>query len=93
MKGDFDHFTDQMGLQDAVTLQLDSPFDYENNALVWFPDQVPEPRDIAFVPALLEQVVPVLEASKGRAFLLFTSHRSLKKAAELLAEQVTFPET
>jgi ATP-dependent DNA helicase DinG len=70
---------------------LDSPFDYENNALMWLPDQVPEPRDMDFVPALLDQVVPVLQASGGRAFLLFTSHRSLRKAAELLADRVNFP--
>ena len=91
VKNNFSHFTDRMGLDDAKTLQLDSPFDYQNNALMWLPDQVPEPRDIDFVPALLEQVVPVLKASRGRAFLLFTSHRSLRKAAELLADRVSYP--
>ena len=91
VQGDFSLFTAQMGLDDATTLQLDSPFDYANNALMWLPGQLPEPRDAEFVPALLEQVVPLLEASKGRAFLLFTSHRSLRRAAELLADQVSFP--
>ncbi len=89
--GDFSHFTAQMGLDDAATLQLDSPFDYPNNALLWLPEQIPEPREPDFVPALLEQVIPLLEASKGRAFLLFTSHRSLRRAAEILAERVRFP--
>ncbi len=89
--GDFSHFTGQMGLDDAATLQLDSPFDYPNNALLWLPEQIPEPREPDFVPALLEQVIPLLEASKGRAFLLFTSHRSLRRAAEILAERVRFP--
>jgi ATP-dependent DNA helicase DinG len=91
VRGDFSHFTAQMGLDDAATLQLDSPFDYANNALLWLPGLVPEPRDPEFVPALLEQVVPLLEASKGRAFLLFTSHRSLRRAAEILASEVKFP--
>jgi ATP-dependent DNA helicase DinG len=91
VRGDFSHFTAQMGLDDAATLQLDSPFDYANNALLWLPGLVPEPRDPEFVPALLEQVVPLLEASKGRAFLLFTSHRSLRRAAEILANEVSFP--
>jgi ATP-dependent DNA helicase DinG len=89
--GDFSHFTAQMGLEDATTLQLDSPFDYANNALLWLPDEIPEPRDTGFVPALLDQVIPLLEASRGRAFLLFTSHRSLRRAAEILAERVRFP--
>jgi len=91
VRGDFSHFTAQMGLDDAVTLQLDSPFDYANNALLWLPEQIPEPRDPDFVPALLDQVIPLLEASKGRAFLLFTSHRSLRRAAEILAERIRFP--
>ena len=85
VRGDFRHFTDRMGLQDAATLQLDSPFDYVNNARLWLPESLPEPRDPGFVPALLDDVVPLLEASRGRAFLLFTAHRSLRLAAELLA--------
>lgn len=89
--GDFSHFRRQMGLADAETLQLDSPFDYANNALLWLPEGLPEPRDPEFVPLLLKQVEPVLEASRGRAFLLFTSHRALRRAAEWLRERVDFP--
>ncbi|MBT8076892.1 MAG: ATP-dependent DNA helicase, partial [Gammaproteobacteria bacterium] len=91
VNGGFDHFVRQLGLQDADTLNLDSPFDYENNALMWLPRDLPEPREYAFVPALLEQVRPVLEASKGRAFMLFTSHRALKQAAELLSDTIDHP--
>jgi len=89
--GDFTHFTAQMGLDDARTLQLDSPFDYPNNALMWMPEGLPEPRDPEFVNTLLDNVIPLLEASRGRAFLLFTSHRSLRLAAEILAQRVSFP--
>jgi ATP-dependent DNA helicase DinG len=88
---DFRHFTQQMGLDDARTLLLDSPFDYPNNALMWLPENLPEPRNTEFVPALLDLVVPLLEASRGRAFLLFTSHRALRQAAELLADRVSYP--
>jgi len=80
-----------MGLADAETLQLESPFDYPNNALLWVPEGLPEPRDSGFVPALLDQVVPLLEANRGRAFLLFTSHRSLRLAAEQLSDRVSLP--
>jgi len=91
VSGDFTHFTDRMGLADADTLQLDSPFDYARHARLWLPEHLPEPRDSGFVEALLDQVVPLLEASRGRAFLLFTSHRALRRAAELLADRVSFP--
>jgi ATP-dependent DNA helicase DinG len=89
--GDFSHFTGRMGLADAATLQLDSPFDYPRNARLWLPAGLPEPRDPNFLQAVLEQVVPLLLASKGRAFLLFTSHRALRQAKEDLAGRIPFP--
>jgi len=89
--GDFSHFTRQLGLQEADTLLLDSPFDYRSHALMWLPEDLPEPREPQFVERLLDLAVPLLEASQGRAFLLFTSHRSLRLAAELLADRVHFP--
>lgn len=91
VNGKFDHFVQQLGLQDAETLILDSPFDYQNHALMWLPEDLPEPREPSFVPELLQQVRPVLEASKGRAFMLFTSHRALRQAAELLAGKTVHP--
>jgi ATP-dependent DNA helicase DinG len=91
VRGDFSHFTGQMGLADARTLQLDSPFDYEKNALMWLPENLPEPREPEFIARLVDQVVPLLESSRGRAFPLFTSHRALREAAELLAERIDFP--
>lgn len=89
--GDFSHFTRQLGLQEAETLLLDSPFDYPNHALMWLPTGLPEPRDQQFVSRLLDIAVPLLEASQGRAFLLFTSHRALREAAALLEDRVDFP--
>lgn len=91
VKGDFSHFTREMGLDEAETLCLDSPFDYPKNALLWLPDLGVEPRDPSYVPRLIGQLAPVLEASRGRAFLLFTSHRALRAAAELLEGTVDFP--
>jgi len=91
VNGGFDHFVQALGLQEADTLNLDSPFDYESHALMWLPEALPEPREHSFVPALLETVRPVLEASQGRAFMLFTSHRALRQAAELLAGTIDHP--
>jgi ATP-dependent DNA helicase DinG len=91
VNGEFDHFTRQMGLSDADTLRLDSPFDYPNNALMWLPSSLPEPRDPEFLSLMIEQILPVIEASKGRAFLLFTSHRALKQSAEILENRTTYP--
>jgi ATP-dependent DNA helicase DinG len=91
VNGEFGHFTRQMGLEDADCLALESPFDYPNNALMWLPGFLPQPRDPGYLDLLLEQVLPLLEASEGRAFLLFTSHRALQATAEMLAERSGFP--
>lgn len=91
VNGAFDHFTRQMGLEDADCLALESPFDYPNNALIWMPGGLPEPRDPQFLPLMLDRVLPVLEASDGRAFMLFTSHRALQLTAEMLSERCSYP--
>ncbi|HXE67655.1 MAG TPA: ATP-dependent DNA helicase, partial [Rhodanobacteraceae bacterium] len=84
--GRFDHFTRQMGLVDPVTLDLGSPFDYAHQALCWLPQGLPEPAARDYTAHVIEMVRPVLEASSGRAFLLFTSHRALRLAADLLLD-------
>ncbi len=89
--GRFDHFARQLGLDDPVTLGLDSPFDYARQALAYLPPGLPDPSAPDYIECVIDAVVPVLVASRGRAFLLFTSHRALRRAAELLPERVPFP--
>lgn len=91
VSGAFSHFTRQMGLEDAETLKLDSPFDYPNHSVLWLPQGLPEPRSPAFLDSMLEQVLPVLTAAGGRAFLLFTSHRALQEAAVWLKARMDYP--
>ncbi len=87
----FEHFNQRMGLDNATTLQLDSPFDYWRNALLYLPAGLPEPQDSGFISALVDAAVPVIEACGGRTFMLFTSYRALNEAAELLQDRIDFP--
>lgn len=89
--GSFDHFIRQLGLDDPVTLLLDSPFDYRRQALLYLPAGLPEPSDPGYVDGVIAAVTPVLRASHGRAFLLFTSHRALQHAARELPSRIDFP--
>ncbi|MCE3001830.1 MAG: ATP-dependent DNA helicase [Xanthomonadaceae bacterium] len=84
--GRFEHFTQQMGLEHPHTLSLPSPFDYERHALCYLPRGLPDPKASDYTDRVVAAVRPVLAASRGRAFLLFTSHRALKRAAELLVD-------
>lgn len=87
----FDHFTSRLGLVDAACHRWESPFDFRHQALFYLPEGLPDPNSPDFTAAVVEQVLPVLEASGGRAFLLFTSHRALREAAERLSGEVRFP--
>jgi ATP-dependent DNA helicase DinG len=88
---DFGHFTRELGLQ-AEARRWASPFDFAKQALLYIPKGLPgDPNDPAFTDAVIEAVAPVLEASGGRAFLLFTTHRALRRAHELLKGRLSFP--
>lgn len=89
--GNFTHFNERMGLDRPHTAIWDSPFDYANHALLYVPSLLPEPNTAAYMPAVIEAAIPVLQASEGRAFVLFTSHRALKFAAELLKKRTPYP--
>ncbi|MCC6440208.1 MAG: ATP-dependent DNA helicase [Rhodanobacteraceae bacterium] len=89
--GDFTHFARQLGLDDPHTVCLQSPFDYQRQALAYLPAGLPEPNTDTHTERVVEAVIPVLAASQGRAFLLFTSHRALRRAADLLTDRVPWP--
>jgi ATP-dependent DNA helicase DinG len=87
VKQDFSHYQQQMGLDGARTAGWDSPFDYATQALLYVPQRMPGPNSAGYTPAVVEAVLPVLAASRGRAFLLFTSLRAMREAHVLLAEE------
>lgn len=87
----FDHFAARLGLTDYAALCLDSPFDFAGHTLLYHPPELPDPATPRYTTALLEAALPVLDASQGRAFLLFTSYRALREAAEWLAGRVPYP--
>jgi ATP-dependent DNA helicase DinG len=86
---DFSHFATRIGLAEARTLRIDSPFDYTTQARLFLPPRMPEPQDPAFAAKFIDAVAPLLEASGGRAFLLYTSYRGLAEGVKAL--QARFP--
>ncbi|MHB9102597.1 MAG: ATP-dependent DNA helicase [Sulfuricella sp.] len=86
VKKDFSHYQSQMGLLEAATAFWDSPFDYENQAVLYSPQGMPEPNSRGYTEAVVAAALPVIRASGGRAFLLCTSLRAMREAHELLKE-------
>ena len=80
-----------MGLHEAKAQAWDSPFDYGEQALFYHPRNLPDPASQDFSVGVAEFAIPVLNASHGRAFFLFTSHRALRQTAEILKDRLDYP--
>ncbi|HZN27140.1 MAG TPA: ATP-dependent DNA helicase [Burkholderiales bacterium] len=94
--GDFSHYSGALGLEDARTASWGSPFDYERQALLYVPGRMPEPNTPEYTAAVIRAALPLIEASGGRAFLLFTSLRAMREGHALLTDALqrrglTFP--
>jgi ATP-dependent DNA helicase DinG len=87
--GDFTLYRNELGLADAATGCWDSPFDYQSQALLYLPPGLPEPNSFEHTDAVVAAALPVLRASGGRAFLLFTTLRALARAREAIAAAFT----
>ena len=90
MNARFDHFQQQLGLTEADTLMLDSPYDFEASARLFLPSIKVDPGNEDYTRLVLDAVLPVLQANRGRTFLLFSSHRALRLAADILRMQDEF---
>jgi len=90
VNGHFDHFTRRLGLDAPATELIPSPFDYREQTRMWLPAGLPEPGDPQHTERLLEAINPLLQASRGQAFVLFTSHRALNHAAGWLRANTDF---
>ena len=89
--GRFGHFLDRLGLQDAETLQVDSPFDYANHARLLLPPDLPSPNERGYARALLDYVLPLIDAAQGGCFFLCTSLRAVEEYAYHLQRRCAWP--
>lgn len=91
VKKSFTHFQAKLGLEEAETGLWDSPFNYAQQTLLYIPPGLPMPSTPDYTERVIEAALPVLRASRGRAFILFTSHRALKSAAARLKNELDYP--
>jgi len=83
----FDHFQSLMGLENANTKLLKSPFNYTENAYLYVPKDMPETSNRLFNNHLVSHIYPLIIASKGRAFILSTSIKSMNEITSLIKEE------
>ncbi len=90
VKKDFSHYNDEMGLAVAQTACWDSPFNFAEQALLYVPTDLPEPHHRQYTEHVVQAALPVLRASRGRAFFLCTSLRAMQRVHELLVQSDEF---
>jgi ATP-dependent DNA helicase DinG len=87
----FDYVSSRLGVEPGRSRLLPSPFDYRSQALLYVPRHLPPPRDPGFVRAAAEEIRHLVHASRGRAFLLFTSFANLHAVRDELSPGLPFP--
>ncbi len=93
--GQLQYFAQRIGLSDdsgplfpLETHVLASPFDYQSNAALYLPRQMPDPQDPPFAEAVAGELRALLPITSGRAFVLFTSLRNMRAVHGLLADEL-----
>ena len=91
VQGGFEHIRKRLGLSEARELVVPSHFNYGEQALLYLPPEMPDPREPEFAEAAAHCIQSVLELSRGRAFCLFTSYAQMRESYERLLPVLDFP--
>ncbi|MFP5210887.1 MAG: ATP-dependent DNA helicase [Acidobacteriota bacterium] len=91
VQGGFEHIRRRLGLNDARELVVPSHFRYGEQALLYLPPEMPDPRDPEFPEAAARCIQRVLEITRGRAFCLFTSYSQMRDLYERLLPVLDYP--
>lgn len=90
--GSFDYLRERLGLPSAREAIVGSPFDYRRQALLYVAAHLDPPSESpAYQEAVIREIRQILEMTRGRAFVLFTSYRALARAYDAIAPEITFP--
>lgn len=90
--GKFDFIRDRLGLDTSKTSGFEAPsaFDYESQALLYLPRAMPDPRSPEFTQLAAGEIVKILQATRGRAFVLCTSYQSMTALYELVSSRISY---
>ena len=89
--GRFDYVRTRLGLDDAAELRVLSEFDYTTQTLLYLPQRMPLPRDERYAEAVAWETRQLLQCSRGRAFVLFTSYATMRAVVRLLELELEYP--
>ncbi|HST22755.1 MAG TPA: ATP-dependent DNA helicase [Blastocatellia bacterium] len=87
----FDFIKGRLGITSAQEVMVESHFDFSSQAVLYLPKNMPDPRSRDFLDASVDEIVQILEATRGRAFVLFTSVASMRETYERVRGLIDFP--
>ena len=88
--GSFDYIKSRLGLESPNELVLQSHFDYSTQAMIYIPTHLPDPQNEEFITRAAEEIERIVTISRGRAFILFTSHKNLDQIHRLLQGKLPY---
>jgi len=89
--GNFNFIRERLGLDEAEEMIAESIFDFENQAVLYLPPSMPDPRSPQWARAAADEVIKVVNATEGRAFVLSTSNAGMNDLYERVASQIDYP--
>lgn len=89
--GNFRFIRDRLGLDEGEEMIAESIFDFENQAVLYLPAKMPDPRAPQWGAAAAEEAIKILNATRGRAFVLCTSFAGMHEMFERVASQIDYP--
>src|SRR5713226_5624799 len=89
--GNFRFIRERLGLDQAEEMIAESIFDFENQAVLYLPPRMPDPRSPQWGPAAATEVIKIVTATEGRAFVLSTSNAGMNELYERVASQIDYP--
>lgn len=87
----FNYFSQRLGIQDIQCASFESPFDYQQQSMLYLPQNMPDPSHDEFLNTFLDESSALINATQGNAFILFTSYRMLTLTAKMLQKRIRFP--
>jgi ATP-dependent DNA helicase DinG len=91
IEGGFDYLKSRLGIRQADELCVPSEFDYTTQALLYLPKRMPPPKAPNFTEAAARETIQLLQRSRGRAFVLFTSYAVLRGVQQFLEMSLPYP--
>jgi ATP-dependent DNA helicase DinG len=91
VESSFDYMLGRLGVPDAETLRLPSEFDFRSQAMLYLPPDLPDPRSPDFNRAAAWIIAELLDRTRGRAFVLFTSYAAMNEVYRRVEPRVSWP--